>query len=40
MTATLHAPIAPGTDLREVFRTTYENRYTWSLRLAAGRSPC
>jgi len=29
MTATLHAPIAPGTDLREVFRTTYENRYTW-----------
>jgi hypothetical protein len=29
MTATLHAPIAPGTDLRELFRATYENRYTW-----------
>jgi len=29
MTATLHPPIAPGTDLREVFRAAYENRYTW-----------
>jgi len=29
MTATLHPPIAPGTDLREMFRAAYENRYTW-----------
>ena len=29
MTATLHPPIAPGSDLREVFRAAYENRYTW-----------
>ena len=30
MTATLASqPIAPGTDLRELFRAAYENRYTW-----------
>jgi hypothetical protein len=30
MTATLHAPIAPGTDISAAFRAAYENRYTSS----------
>lgn len=29
MTATLQAPIAPGSDVRDAFRAAYENRYTW-----------
>ncbi len=30
VTSTLAAqPVAPGTDLRDVFRAAYENRYTW-----------
>ena len=30
MTATLSGPsLVPGTDLRELFRAAYENRYTW-----------
>jgi hypothetical protein len=29
LTSTLTAPIAPGTDVRDLFRAAYENRYTW-----------
>jgi len=29
MTATLQAPIIPGSDVSEAFRAAYENRYTW-----------
>jgi hypothetical protein len=40
MTATLQAPIAPGTDLRDAFRAAYENRYTWEPGFGGYRGRC
>jgi Protein of unknown function (DUF3386) len=37
MTATA---IAPGTDVRELFRAAYENRYTWEPGFAGYRGVC
>jgi hypothetical protein len=40
MTATLQAPFAPGTDLRDAFRAAYENRYTWEPGFGGYRGRC
>ena len=34
------APVAPGTDLRELFRAAYENRYTWDPGFGGYRGRC
>ncbi|MEB3239058.1 MAG: DUF3386 family protein, partial [Cyanobacteriota bacterium] len=32
--------IAPGTDVRDLFRAAYENRYTWEPGFAGYRGIC
>ena len=38
--ATSKAPIAPGADLRDLFRAAYENRYTWEPGFGGYRGRC
>ena len=40
MSATLHAPIAPGTDITANFRAAYENRYTWEPGFGGYQGTC
>lgn len=40
MTATLQAPVAPGSDIGEAFRAAYDNRYTWEPGFEGYRGLC
>ena len=37
---TASAPVKPGSDLREVFRRAYENRYTWEPGFSGYKGRC
>ena len=37
---TASAPVKPGSDLREVFRRAYENRYTWEPGFSGYKGNC
>ena len=37
---TASAPVKPGSDLREVFRSAYENRYTWEPGFSGYKGRC
>ena len=37
---TASAPVKPGSDLREVFRRAYENRYTWEPGFSGYKGKC
>ncbi|MEC8442213.1 MAG: DUF3386 domain-containing protein [Cyanobacteriota bacterium] len=37
---TASAPVKPGSDLREVFRRAYENRYTWEPDFSGYKGRC